>query len=196
MRVSRKQAELNRQTVIETGSRLFRERGFDGIGLKDLMKEAGFTQGGFYKQFDSKNNLIAETSRRAIEMSCQDWKEAITGHPGHELDAILAFYLSLEHRAAPGVGCPLAALGSDAARQSPEVKASFEAGIKNILQMVEGFMPSEGDRTPASRAFGILSLLVGAMTLARLVEDEQLAANFLDMAGNEVRQISRAEPTH
>ena len=81
MRVSRTQAAENRETVINVASRLFRERGFDGIGLKDLMKGAGLTQGAFYKQFESKEDLAARASRRAMESASRRWSAAAEANP-------------------------------------------------------------------------------------------------------------------
>ena len=81
MRVSRAQAEENRQTVINVASRLFREHGFDGIGLKDLMEGAGLTQGAFYKQFASKDDLAAQASRRALESAPRRWSAAAEANP-------------------------------------------------------------------------------------------------------------------
>src|ERR671922_2939806 len=98
MRVSRVQAAENRQTVINTASRLFRERGFDGIGLKDLMKVAGLTQGAFYKQFASKDDLAVQASKRALESASRRWSAAAQANPKDPLAAVIAFYLSTEHR--------------------------------------------------------------------------------------------------
>src|ERR1700757_4250335 len=81
MRVSRDQAEKNRQTVINVASQLFREHGFDGIGLKDLMEAAGLTQGAFYKQFASKDDLAAQASKRALESACRRWSDAADANP-------------------------------------------------------------------------------------------------------------------
>src|SRR3954452_6481138 len=130
MRVSRIQAAENRQTVINVASRLFRGRGFDGIGLKDLMKGAGLTQGAFYKQFASKDDLAAQASRRALESALRRWSAAAAADPRDPLAARIAFYLRMEPRAETMGGCPVVALGSDAARHGIEVKASFEAGIR------------------------------------------------------------------
>src|SRR5437016_12306289 len=113
MRVSRDQAEKNRQTVINVASRLFREHGFDGIGLKDLMKGAGLTQGAFYKQFASKDDLAAQASRRAFESASRRWSSAAELNPDDPLGAVLAFYLSTEHRKDRMDGCPIVALGPD-----------------------------------------------------------------------------------
>src|SRR5581483_2011369 len=125
MRVSRDQAEKNRQTVINVASELFREHGFDGIGLKDLMEAAGLTQGAFYKQFASKDDLAARASRRALESAFGQWSALAAANPQDPLRAVIALYLSMEHRAERMDGCPVVALGADAARQGPEVKASF-----------------------------------------------------------------------
>ena len=96
MRVSRIQAAENRETVINVASRLFRERGFDGIGLKDLMKGAGLTQGAFYKQFASKDDLAAQASRRALESASRRWSAAAAANPQDPLGAVIAFYLSMD----------------------------------------------------------------------------------------------------
>ena len=127
MRVSRAQADANHQTIINTASELFRERGFDGIGLKDLMKGAGLTQGGFYKQFASKEDLIAQASGRAMERAAMRWSEAVENAPDAPLEAVIAFYLSPEHVDERARGCPMVALGADAARQGPDVKSAFRA---------------------------------------------------------------------
>ncbi len=98
MRVSRIQAAENRETVINVASRLFREHGFDGIGLKDLMKGAGLTQGAFYKQFASKDDLAAQASRRAMERAFNRFSAAAAANPDNPLGAAIALYLSTEHR--------------------------------------------------------------------------------------------------
>src|SRR6218665_383079 len=110
MRVSREQAAQNRERVIETASRLFREHGFDGIGLKDLMAGAGLTQGGFYKQFASKDELTALASRRAIASAAERWSSAAASRPDDPLSAVAEFYLSPEHVAERAEGCPFVAL--------------------------------------------------------------------------------------
>src|SRR5690348_9985960 len=148
MRVSRIQAEENRQTVIDVASRLFREHGFDGIGLKDLMKGAGLTQGAFYKQFASKEDLAAQASRRALESAFSRWSAAAAVNPKDPLGAVIAFYLSPEHREERMDGCPIVALGSDAARQSSDVKASFEAGIREYLELLDRWVDDADGEKP------------------------------------------------
>jgi TetR/AcrR family transcriptional repressor of nem operon len=175
MRVSRTQAAENRETVINVASRLFRERGFDGIGLKDLMKGAGLTQGAFYKQFASKEDLAAQASRRALESAFNRWSTAMAAKPEDPLGAVLAFYLSMGHREKKMDGCPLVALAADAARQGDEVKASFEVGIKAHLEILGRLIAETEDCEAKGKAMAVLSLMVGAVTLSRAVNDPDLA---------------------
>ena len=190
MRVSRIQAAENRETVINVASRLFRERGFDGIGLKDLMEAAGLTQGGFYKQFASKEDLVAQASRRALESATLRWSAATAENPEDPLGAVIAFYLSADHREEKMDGCPVVALGADAARQGSDVKASFEAGIKAYLELLERLIAEPDGEGPNGKAMVILSTMVGALTLSRVVNDPGLAQAFLDRAVEHLRETA------
>jgi TetR/AcrR family transcriptional repressor of nem operon len=192
MRVSRVQAAENRQSVINAASRLFRERGFDGIGLKDLMKGANLTQGAFYKQFESKDDLAAKASARALESAFQRWSEAAATNPEDPLEAVLSLFLSAAHRGERADGCPLVALGADAARQGSEVKASFEAGIKSHLDLLARFVGDGEHAQPKQKAMVILSTMVGAVTLSRAVNDAELAQSILDAAADQVRAVVAA----
>jgi TetR/AcrR family transcriptional repressor of nem operon len=170
MRVSRAQAEENRQTVINVASRLFRE------------------QGAFYKQFASKDDLAAQASRRALESASQRWSAAAAAHPDDPLGAVMAFYLSMAHRAERMDGCPIVALGSDAARQGTNVKASFEAGIRSHLEMLSRWIGEADGEESNGKAMAILSTMVGAVVLSRAVNDEQLSKQFLQAAAKGVRK--------
>jgi TetR/AcrR family transcriptional repressor of nem operon len=192
MRVSRIQAAENRQTVINVASRLFRERGFDGIGLKDLMEGAGLTQGAFYKQFESKEDLAAQASRRALESASERWSAAIAENPDDPLGAVIAFYLSAGHREEKLDGCPVVALGSDAARQGAGVKAAFEEGIKAYLEVLGPLLPETDGEDSNRKAMVVLSTMVGAMTLSRAVNDPDLAQAFQNAAVEYVRAAAAA----
>ncbi|MCD1267139.1 TetR family transcriptional regulator [Shinella sumterensis] len=192
MRVSRVQAEANREAVINAASRLFREHGFDGIGLKDLMKGAGLTQGGFYKQFESKDDLAALASRRAMESATRRWS-SVAASSNDPLQAVVDLYLSAGHRGETGDGCPLVALGSDAARQSPEVRTPFQDGIKAHLQVLEELIPNDGAPEAAEKAMVVLSLMVGAVTLSRVMTDEAMSDRVLEAASNEVKRLASTE---
>ena len=189
MRVSRVQAEENRERVINVASRLFREHGFDGIGLKDLMKGAGLTQGGFYKQFASKDDLAALASRRALESATRRWSDA-AADTSDPLESIIRIYLSKDHSGEKAEGCPLVALGSDAARQTAEVRRPFEDGIRAHFEVLEELIGEGDDRARSGKAMAILSMMVGAVTLSRIIEDEPLSTSVLDAAASEVRRIA------
>ena len=126
MRVTKAQAQANRAHIVETASTLFRERGYDGVGVAELMAAAGFTHGGFYKHFRSKADLMAETAASGLSQSL-----AMTG----DMDPakFVNIYLSRAHRDGRSAGCTMAALCGDAARQSDDVKTTFAAGIENML---------------------------------------------------------------
>lgn len=186
MRVNRAKAAENRDAVIETASRLFRKHGFDGIGLKDLMESAGLTQGAFYKQFASKEDLVAQASSRAFERASQRLTTAAEDSAADPLDEVISFYLSMRHRDEQLDGCPAAALGADAARQPAAVKASFEAGVLAYLRMFDGWNGKAGG-APSERALATLSTMVGAIVLARAVNDVDLAKGLLNAAANAVR---------
>jgi TetR/AcrR family transcriptional repressor of nem operon len=193
MRVSRAQAAENREAVINVASRLFREHGFDGIGLKDLMRGAGLTQGAFYKQFASKEDLAAQASRRALESAIRRWSAAADANPEDPLGAVIAFYLSKEHCAEKMDGCPIVALGSDAARQRADVKASFEAGIREYLEMLGRWVGEADGEELGGTAMAILSTMVGAVVLSRAVNDERLSKQFLQAAAEGVLGLSAAD---
>lgn len=193
MRVSRAQAEANRETVINVASRLFREHGFDGIGLKDLMKGAGLTQGGFYKQFESKDDLAALASRRAMESATRRWS-SVAASSADPIQGVIELYLSAGHRGETGDGCPLVALGSDAARQSEDVRKPFEDGIKAHLEVLEELLSaSDSKEARTQKAEVMLALMVGAVTLSRIVTDETLADRLLDAAATEAKRLATSE---
>jgi TetR/AcrR family transcriptional repressor of nem operon len=178
--------------VINVEIRLFMESGFDGIGLKDLMKAAGLTQGAFYKQFASKEDLAVEASKRALESASGRWSDAAAANPDDPLGAVIAFYLSGDHREEKMDGCPIVALGSDAARQGPDLKAAFEAGIKAHLEVLGRFTAKTDGDEPSDKAMAILSTMVGAVTLSRVVNDPDLAQAFLNAAVEQVRDAAAA----
>ncbi|OWJ77122.1 MULTISPECIES: TetR/AcrR family transcriptional regulator [Haematobacter] len=190
MRVSRVQAEANRQRVIDEASQLFREHGYDGIGLKDLMQAAGMTPGGFYKQFASKDDLAAQATARAVERSSSRWTEVVDANPDAPLRALAAFYLSPAHVAMRDRGCPLATLGSDAPRHAPEVRAEMEKGLRAHLSIADAALGTPAGANPSPAALAAVSTMVGALVLARLTADEGLAKSLLETAANRVEELA------
>ncbi|MCJ2061511.1 TetR family transcriptional regulator [Methylobacterium sp. J-088] len=174
-RVSQEQARLNRQRVVEVAAALFRERGLHGVGVADIMAAAGLTHGGFYGQFANKEALAAE----AFDTARTGSKERLGG-----LDDLLANYLSLGHVQTPGKGCPLAALANDVAREpigSP-VRARFTDGVRDLAAALAGLTPRAAKERHTQQTLATLATLVGAVVLARAVDDEALAKALLEAA--------------
>ena len=171
MKISKAQAEENRERILGAAGKLFRERGFEGVSVGDLTKAAGFTHGGFYNHFRSKDALAAEALGDAFRTMADHRERA------RDLPEMLTHYLSPAARGAPGKSCPAAALGGDVGRQSGEVKAVFADGLEQMIASVEARLPAGSDRR--TRALGIVTRMVGALMLARAVPDGGLADELL-----------------
>lgn len=179
MKVSREQAAENRQRIVETASRLFRERGLDGIGVADLMKSAGLTHGGFYGHFASKEDLMARACASAVEGSLAKWRERIEAAPDDPIAAVTALYLSPNHCKQPGEGCALAALGSEAARHGAPVRHALTEGLREFIDLLTAIVPGRSDAVRREKAQAIFASMVGAVVLARSVDDPALAEQIL-----------------
>lgn len=186
MKVSRAQAEKNRDRVIDVAAALFRERGFDGIGLTSLMNAAGLTHGGFYGQFKSKEDLAAQASGRALEENLQKWSSIIDGAAGDPLRELVAFYLSENHRDAPGQGCALAALGPDAARHGGALRSTFTGGVGVYLEILSKMMSGRSAAEKRRKAIATLAKMVGAIVLARAVDDADLSKGILEATARDL----------
>src|ERR1700681_4314409 len=114
MRVSREKAAENRERIIDAAGALFRAKGFGGIGVADIMKAAGLTHGGFYGHFVSKDDLVAQASKRTMTRAAANWGKVVAAEPEQPFAALLQHYLSPRHRDDPSRGCAFAALGNDA----------------------------------------------------------------------------------
>lgn len=168
-----------RERIVATTARALRERGLAGVSVPELMRRAGLTHGGFYNHFADRETLVAEAVAHAAAETAARVFEGGVGDPG----ATLAAYLSPEHVADPGTGCVLAALGSEAAHaESPRVRAAFTTAARGFLRYVQHM------RTPKARtrlddvALVTASQMVGAVVLARLVDDPSLAERILGAA--------------
>lgn len=179
MRVSRAKAAENRELIIDVAAKLFRERGFDGIGVADLMKSAGLTHGGFYGNFASKEALLAEACTRALEQSLEAMKKAIDGSGEKALSAIAAAYLSPTHRDRPGEGCAIAALGAEAARHDSAVRGAFSQGVRSMVDALTGQLPGKSKRAKRERVLAILASMIGGLVLSRAVDDAELSDEVL-----------------
>ena len=184
MKVSREQAALNRERIVETAARLFREKGYDGIGVADLMKNAGLTHGGFYGHFASKEDLMIEACQHALNKSLEGWRAKVASDPQRALPAIIDSYLTTRHRDQPGTGCPAAAMGVDVARMSPGARPAFTQATRQQFALLQGLLPDGAPDGTQERqrqqAIATFAAMVGAIVLARSVDDEALSAEILD----------------
>src|ERR1700719_2140721 len=160
MRVTREKAAANREQILEVAGTLFRERGFDGTAVDDIMRRAGLTHGGFYGHFGSKDDLAAENCARV--MAGDGWAERISGSPNPSFGAVIRAYLSPNHRDAPGRGCLLAAVGSDVARQPRPVRRAFTEGLRSRVAALERLLPGRSASAPRERGVGGMAGLCGA----------------------------------
>lgn len=194
MKVSREQAAANRERVLDTAARLYRENGFGGIGVADIMKAAGLTHGGFYGQFGSKDELMAQAGERALNEARERWEVLLKDVPGDPFAAVSAAYLSPLHRDAPGAGCAIAALGPELARQSPPVRHAFTEGFRGLLELLAGLLPGRSKAARRDKALAAYAAMVGAVVLARMVDDPALSDEILRAVAASLPKGAAVEP--
>ena len=178
MRVTQHEMDANHERIVEGASRLLRERGIRNTSVVDAMNEAGMTHGGFYRHFKTKDELVIE----ALHSAFDDFANPLELRQQTEsADAVVAqyqaLYLSPEHVANPGIGCPMPALGSDLAREAEPVKAEFSAGLRRVLGALSAAGQGSSD-VRHTRAVREVAMLVGAVVLAR-ASDGALAGEIL-----------------
>lgn len=183
MKVTRAQAEANRERIVDVAGELFREKGFDGIGLNELMQAAGLTRGGFYGHFESKDELASLACKHALAANNHYWEELSDKPPAEALRALVGFYLSDLHCQNTAHGCAMAALAGDVARAGPSLQGPFEAGVENFLRVLEPLMQADGPEKRREQALATLSQLVGSLVLARAVQSPDLSRDLRAAAG-------------
>lgn len=185
MRVSKQEAARTRERIIAAAAAEFRRKGLAGAGLSDLMASAGLTHGGFYRHFESKDELIAEACAAAIDSVATMYAAAPnSGRSG--LEAVAARYLSKDHRDGRSRGCPFAALGSELARADNNTRA---VATERLLKIVDALAPHfKGMRPDAAKrkALVALSTMVGALTLSRMMTQTELSDLLLQDAAEHV----------
>lgn len=185
-RVSKAETEKNRAAIEQVSSRLFREQGFHGISVADLMGAAGLTHGGFYGHFESKDALAAVACTRAFEESEARWRKRVEDAPSKSdaLAALIDGYLSARNRNTAGAGCPAAALANDVAREADDkpVRANFHDGLETLLEILTSIQP--GSNAVANRADAVaqMATLVGALVLSRATQGTALSNEVLAAA--------------
>jgi TetR/AcrR family transcriptional repressor of nem operon len=189
MPYSKQHKQETRERILQTAAHALREAGLHGIGIGELMAQAGLTHGGFYAHFPSKDALLAEACARGMAESGERlFAEAATEPPPAGLSRIIRAYLSRAHRDTPATGCVLPALAADVARAPREVRTAFTDGLRQYLERLEALIPvghepgdaqTERDATRMDEALVLLSGMVGALLLARAVDDAMLSDRLL-----------------
>ncbi len=171
---SRKEATHDR--IVETAARAIRRTGYSGTGVATIMKEAGLTHGGFYAHFDSRDEMLAEAADRAgAEGMALLARAAAAAPPEKALEALLVTYLSKEHVQGVETGCPMAALGSEMPRQAPKVRRAATRRIKEMIDLVGRQSPDWHQPGAHERALVTVATALGALVLARAVDDPELS---------------------
>ena len=167
MRVSKEKAAENRERILTQAARLFREHGLSGVGVDALTNAAGLTHGSLYSQFGSKERLAGEALSRALSTSLARMSDAGT------LDDYITRYLSADHRDRRSDGCVVAALAGEIPRQGAAIRHSFTDAVRAFTKRIAGLM--SGCRKSEDEALAIVATMVGALTLARAVDDPDLS---------------------
>jgi len=182
--------EKTRERILRAAARAIRKHGYDGLGVADVMKEAGLTHGGFYAHFASRDALLAQAAEQAGAESTENLSRAIArAKPGEELMAVVDSYLSDAHVEAPeqGMGCALAAAGSEVPRQQQEVRRAVKRRIKDMIGLVERQFPDWGKQAAHDKAMAVVASMVGALMVARAVDDPQLSREIRKAARELIR---------
>jgi TetR/AcrR family transcriptional repressor of nem operon len=172
--------------IVNIASRKLREDGLAGIGVADVMEEAGLTVGGFYKHFDSRDALI----REALAAACGAWQAradaADEGGPPISFKSLVDEYLSPRHRDNPGAGCPVAAVAAEVARGDARTRAQFSARLVQNINLLTGLIDAKDTRTACHKAIAAYAAMVGAIIMARVANDEAVSREILTAVADQL----------
>jgi AcrR family transcriptional regulator len=175
--------EASHERIVAAAARAIRRSGYDGTGVADIMKEAGLTHGGFYAHFPSREAMLAEAAGRACAESAALTAQVVASAPPQQaLASMLRAYLSPQHLQQVELGCPLAALGSETARQVPEVRHVTTRHLKEMVDLIARQSPDWGTPAAHEQALVTVATMVGTLVLARAVDDPALSARLCEAA--------------
>lgn len=181
MRYSKEHKLETHARIVKKASVRLRERGAHGIGVADLMKDAGLTHGGFYAHFDSREALVVEAFGYAMDRSIERWRQlAGQAAPQQRLAAIVEAYLSPQHRDNPGHGCAVPALGAEIARESPKTRKAFAAKLDQMITMMAEQFSVDGGKSARQQAMAALATMMGTLIMARVAGSGELSEELLN----------------
>ena len=194
MRYSKEHKQETHARIVKKASVRLREKGAHGIGVADLMKEAGLTHGGFYAHFDSREALVIEAFAYAMDRSVEHWREiAAETPPEKRLSTIVDSYVSTVHRDDPGRGCAVPTLGAEIARESVKTRKAFGAKLEQLIDVMAEQILDVPRKTARKQAMGTLATMMGALVMSRVAGSGELSDEIL-VAGREAA-LARAEAT-
>jgi TetR/AcrR family transcriptional repressor of nem operon len=185
MRYSREHKQETHARIVKKASIRLREKGAHGIGVADLMKEAGLTHGGFYAHFDSREALVIEAFAYAMDRATERWRK-IAGEtaPDKRLATIVDSYLTPIHRDDPGHGCAVPTLGAEIARESAKTRKAFAAKLEQMIDMMADQVPDVPRKAARKQAVATLATMVGTLVLSRIAGSGEFSDEILG-AGRE-----------
>lgn len=194
MRKSREETAATRQRIVESAAAQFLQNGIAATGLSDLMGAAGLTHGGFYRHFESKDQVVTESCAAALSSWADQIEAASTKNRSKRrgLASVAESYLSSDHRDDPAQRCPLAALGSELARSGEPTREVATEGLRRLMDVIAAQMTDSGSKTASARAITALSTMVGALTLSMIVTDRRLSDQILTEAKAHVSLLEAA----
>ena len=185
MRYSREHKQETHERIVKKASVRLREKGAHGIGVADLMKEAGLTHGGFYAHFDSRESLVVEAFAYAMDRSTERWRKvAEQTPPDKRLATIVENYLTPVHRDDPGNGCAVPALGAEIARESLKTRKAFAAKLEQMIDMMADQVPDVPRKAARKQAMATLATMIGTLVLSRIAGTGEFSGEILG-AGRE-----------
>jgi TetR/AcrR family transcriptional repressor of nem operon len=190
MRRSKAEKAVTHSKIVSVAAKRFRERGIDGIGVADVMKEAGSSVGGFYKHFESRDDLVIE----ALAEAFQDLD--LLERMATDLPAFLQVYLGDEHRDHPEIGCAITALAGDVRHASTGVRAIFSERVKHTLDYYSDRLRGGDADSRRSRAILLFSSALGGLTLARAVNDKALSRQILSSLREQLITLAEKPISH
>jgi TetR/AcrR family transcriptional regulator, transcriptional repressor for nem operon len=180
MRYSREHKQETHDRIVRKASVRLREKGAHGIGVADLMKEAGLTHGGFYAHFDSREALVIEAFAYAMDRSMEHWRKISEQTPSEKrLAQIVETYLTPLHRDDPGHGCSIPSLGAEIARESPKARKAFAGKLDEMIEMMADHITGVPRKAARKQAIATLATMAGTLLLARIAGTGELSDEFL-----------------
>jgi TetR/AcrR family transcriptional repressor of nem operon len=193
MRYSREHKLETHARIVRKASVRLREKGAHGVGVADLMKEAGLTHGGFYAHFDSREALVIEAFAHAMERSTDRWRKlAEQTAPDKRLATIVESYLTPIHRDDPGHGCAIPTLGAEIARESPRTRKAFAAKLEQMIEMLAEQIQDVPRKAARKRAMAAIATMMGTLVLARVAGNGEFSDEILGAGRDAV--LDRATP--